>query len=51
MGDLTVEVILKRPLFRSDIKLGNFLVTATELASTGQEGICGTHSLIVPPGH
>jgi hypothetical protein len=51
MADFTVEVILKRSFLRSDSQLGNFLVTATELASSGQEGICGAYSLIVPPGH
>jgi hypothetical protein len=48
MADFTVEVILKRPFFRSDSKLGSFLVTATELASSEQEGtiICGAYSFI-----
>jgi hypothetical protein len=51
MADFAVEVVLKRPFFRGDSKLGNFLVTATELASSGQEGICGTHSLTALPGY
>jgi hypothetical protein len=45
------EAILKRPFFRSDTKLGNFRISAIELASSGQEVICGAHSLTEPPGH
>jgi hypothetical protein len=51
MSDLAVEVILKRPFFRNDSKIGNFLLTATELASGGKDGICGAYSIPVPPGH
>jgi hypothetical protein len=44
MADFTVEAILKRTKFyKRDVKLGNFLVTASQLASSGQEGICGAH--------
>jgi hypothetical protein len=50
MADFTVEVILKRSKsFRADEteKLGSFLVSANQLISSEQEGICGMylHSL------
>jgi hypothetical protein len=44
MADFTVEAILKRTEFyKRDSKLGDFLVTATQLVSSGQDGICGAH--------
>src|SRR5438477_3311757 len=44
MADFTVELILKRSKrFKGDDKLGRFLVHATQLISSEQNGICGMY--------